>query len=156
MSQHYWCCRCLKRFDTEPTDACSCGHTGFEFNFDRAMGFSLAAQERSQKQLPIEPKCGTICPPPKPPSILLEAEELIHGERRKEYGPVSKSFAQVAKLWSVVFGIEVTPKQVALAMGCLKLQRELHKHKRDNLRDYAGYMALAQEIEDEAADASPL
>lgn len=72
-------------------------------------------------------------------SILQEAEELIHGDRAKAYGHPSKNFNNIAKGWSVIFGKDITPEQVALAMIWVKVSRQLNTPKRDNLTDIAGY-----------------
>lgn len=77
------------------------------------------------------------------PSILTEAEAIINGPRRDAYGPVEESFGKIAEGWSVVFGVKVTPRQVAHAMIWLKVCRDLNKSGRDNLVDIAGYAGLA-------------
>jgi len=82
----------------------------------------------------------------KPESILQEAERLINGDRREEYGDVKDSFNNIAAGWSVSFGKEVTGKQVALAMAWLKICRENNKSKRDNIVDIAGYAALIEKL----------
>jgi hypothetical protein len=85
--------------------------------------------------------------PPKE-SILLTADKLINGSKRDDYGNVWKSFNHVAIGWSVIFGIPVTPLQVALAQDWLKTCREIHQHKPDNLVDKAGYTGLADQVAD--------
>ena len=42
-------------------------------------------------------------------------------------------------MWSAILGQEVTPAQVGLCMIAVKVSRECHKPKRDNLVDIAGY-----------------
>lgn len=81
-------------------------------------------------------------------SVLQEAERLINGERRGEYGDVVKSFEDVATGWSLIIGTKVTAVEVALCMTWLKTMREVNKHKRDNLTDLAGYTGLAAQIAD--------
>ena len=81
-------------------------------------------------------------------SILEEADKLINGDRKEDYGDVRESFERIAKLWSVVLGIEVTSKQVNLCMMQLKMSREIGKHKRDNLVDICGYAALVDKLLD--------
>lgn len=81
-----------------------------------------------------------------PGSIFQEAEQIIHGERRAEYGSVTDSFAKVAKIWSAITKTEITPAQVGLMMIALKLVRESNKHKRDNLVDIMGYAGLLEII----------
>lgn len=79
-------------------------------------------------------------------SILQEAERLINGDRADAYGDAKESFENVAKGWSVIFGKEVTGRQVGLAMTWLKMCRENNNHKRDNLVDLAGYAALIEKL----------
>ena len=79
-------------------------------------------------------------------SILLEADRLINGERRQDYGDVRKSFDDVATGWSLIIGAPVTATQVALCMTWLKTMREVNAHKRDNLVDLAGYVGLASQL----------
>jgi hypothetical protein len=79
-------------------------------------------------------------------SILAEAEQIINGPRRDSYGPADESFKRIAKGWSVLFGVEVTSRQVALAMIWLKVCRDANKPARDNLTDIAGYAGLAEKL----------
>jgi hypothetical protein len=74
------------------------------------------------------------------PSIANEAVDLVTGDRQKAYGHPSKNFQETADLWSVVLGIPVTPEQVALCMVQVKIAREIHNPKRDNLVDAIGYL----------------
>lgn len=73
--------------------------------------------------------------------------KVISGERQESYGPPERNFENIAKIWSVIFGIEVTPSQVGWAMCAVKMAREAHSHKRDNVVDLIGYAALIGEIE---------
>ena len=72
-------------------------------------------------------------------NILEEANEITGGERNDSYGHPRTDFDRTAAFWSAIFGFPVTAEQVALCMIALKLSREVHKHKRDNLVDIAGY-----------------
>jgi hypothetical protein len=72
-------------------------------------------------------------------SILTEAQRLVHGDRNISYGHPLDDFQRTAKMWSVILGIEVHPEQVGLCMIALKISRECHRTKRDNLVDIAGY-----------------
>lgn len=82
-------------------------------------------------------------------SILQEAERLINGEKRTDYGPVQESFQRIADGWSMILnGYNVTPKQIALCMIWLKISRELEKDKRDNWVDMAGYAGLGGILND--------
>jgi hypothetical protein len=61
------------------------------------------------------------------------------------------NFERIAAIWSVVLGIKVTPEQVGLCMVGVKLAREAHMPKRDNLVDGAGYFGTVQMVIEERA-----
>lgn len=82
-------------------------------------------------------------------SILHEAEELINGDRQKDYDHPLDNFTRIAKIWSVILGIEVTPEQVGLCMVGTKLAREAFSPKRDNLVDGAGYFGTVEKVYEE-------
>lgn len=81
-------------------------------------------------------------------TILEEALRLVHGARQAAYSHPADDFAKTALIWQAILGIEIRPKQVALCMCGVKISRETHKHKRDNLVDLAGYAETAQMVED--------
>lgn len=78
--------------------------------------------------------------------ILQEAFRLINGERQSEYGEPCESFRRVAAMWSAYLGIEIDGHDVACLMVLLKIVRERHAHKADNLIDAAGYIGLAGDM----------
>lgn len=51
-------------------------------------------------------------------SVLVEAERIIHGERRTDYGGVVESFERIAALWSTTLGVPITAEQVAPCSEC--------------------------------------
>jgi hypothetical protein len=75
-------------------------------------------------------------------SILEEAQAAVL-ERGESYGDVEDSFADIAWGWSRILGFPdnqvLQPKTVGLMMIWLKIAREMHRPKRDNLVDIAGY-----------------
>ena len=81
-------------------------------------------------------------------SVLSLAEEIVGGERRAAYGDPGDSFARVATVWTAILGFPVTASQVVLCMAGLKLIREAHRHKPDNLVDLAGYARIAELIQE--------
>ena len=72
-------------------------------------------------------------------TVLQEAQRLISGEKRSEYGSPLQSFQTIAELWATILRAPVTQEQVALCMIGFKIAREMNAHKRDNLVDIAGY-----------------
>lgn len=74
-------------------------------------------------------------------SVLQEAERLIHGARQKDYGHPFDDFSKTAKRWETIFGVPVTPEQVALAMVDVKISRLLNTpDHRDSQVDIGGYI----------------
>jgi len=71
--------------------------------------------------------------------ILKEALDITQGDRLEDYGDSTVELNRIATLWSVIFETDITPNQVALAMIALKITRQMHKNKRDNWVDIAGY-----------------
>jgi hypothetical protein len=79
-----------------------------------------------------------------PDSILDEAKRLVHGARQESYGHPSEDFARTAGMWHALFGWDVDPHQVAMAMICVKLSRMVETPcKPDHYADSAGYSECA-------------
>jgi hypothetical protein len=73
------------------------------------------------------------------PTLAQEALAAVTGPRQRDYAHPRINFQRIADLWSPIFGITVTPEQVALAMIQVKVAREINRHTRDNLVDLVGY-----------------
>ena len=85
-------------------------------------------------------------------TVLEEAERIINGDRRAEYGGALESFTRIAALWSVVLDVEVTPHQVSLCLVQLKVARAIQGTltgvwHRDSYVDIAGYAGCSEKIE---------
>lgn len=93
-------------------------------------------------------------------SILQEAEQIINGPRRADYGPAQESFQAIADVWSVQLrkklrpGVVLEAREIALMMVTLKALREGNQPKRDNCVDIAGYGSLAHLCAQEDEDGS--
>jgi hypothetical protein len=87
-------------------------------------------------------------PAPTREQVLKEAEKLINGNRHEDYGSALENHERIAKMWEVILGNErITPSQVALCMGALKIARLAHdQSKTDSWIDLAGYAALGGEM----------
>ena len=81
--------------------------------------------------------------------ILQEAETLINGDRAKDYGDAYVNHKRIADMWSVVFGKEVTVRQVILCMIAMKVARLVHDSKEDSWVDVCGYAAVGGELDAE-------
>ena len=83
--------------------------------------------------------------------ILETAHSLINGERKEEYGDAKESFANIAKIWSIVLNHDIEAKDVAMCMIGLKMVRFVNSKNGhlDSLIDAAAYAALAREMIDD-------
>ena len=77
-----------------------------------------------------------------------EAVKIITGDRHESYGHPGDDLGGIAMMWSGLLNTRLTQplsgKDVALMMTALKLRREAHKAKPDNLIDAHGYLLCAQ------------
>ena len=82
--------------------------------------------------------------------ILKEAKELVAGDRQEDYGDKLKNHENIAKLWSAYLDKKITPHDVAICMGLVKIARLKHAHKRDSYVDLAAYAAITGEIDEKS------
>lgn len=90
-------------------------------------------------------------------SILYKAL-YITNNRVENYGDPVENLDNIAKLWNTYIKSKkinilsnenlLTSKDVAMMMILLKISREIHMPKEDNLIDIAGYCRLASAIEE--------
>lgn len=93
-----------------------------------------------------------IVPPPPPESILQEAHRLVHGDRQAAYSHPIDDYTRTGRMWGAILGIpDIDPRICCLMMAAVKVSRETHKHKRDNLTDLAGYAACAKMVAERQA-----
>lgn len=88
-------------------------------------------------------------------SVLQEAHEIIYGDREQTYGHPAKNLTQIAALWTAFLqakegneGIVLSAADVAMLMMLVKMARQQHQFKRDNIVDMCGYAALLARIEE--------
>lgn len=79
-------------------------------------------------------------------TLAQEADRLVNGDRQHDYGHPLDDFNRTALIWSAIFGIPVTPDQVALCMVGVKLSRTVNRHKRDSLVDMIGYVLTLDKV----------
>ncbi len=85
---------------------------------------------------------------PSPPIETLadKAKALVYGDRNKQYGSPAEDYERVSKVWSGLLcnklkpGECITKEEALMMMAALKLCREFHKHKDDNIIDAHGYL----------------
>lgn len=88
-----------------------------------------------------------VCPKRQPETILEEAQRLVHGERQAAYSHPIDDYTRTGRMWGAILGIgDIDPRICCLMMAAMKISRETHKHKRDNLTDLAGYAACAKMV----------
>lgn len=85
--------------------------------------------------------------------ILKTAENIVNGDREKQYGKAENNFKTIADLWVDYLAakddpMDIEPKDVAAMLALLKIARIASGHaKEDNWVDLAGYAACGGEIE---------
>jgi hypothetical protein len=94
-------------------------------------------------------------------SILTEALKVTGGDRQENYGHPLANHVRIAELWNGYLVAKsvtpdgsrdnrismLTPSDVAAMMVLLKIARNMHKPKRDNLTDAAGYCRCLSRIQ---------
>lgn len=91
--------------------------------------------------------------------LLLDANDIVNGDRNREYGDPYESFSKIRDLWNSLGythkGKSLTVLDVGIMMIALKLARASHKGDvYDSLLDICGYATLSnythlKEMEDE-------
>ena len=81
-------------------------------------------------------------------SILTEAQDIVNGSRHTDYGSAIESFSKIASVASLICGKDLTAADCVKVLQAVKLVRQSHKHKRDNLVDLAGYTEILNQIEE--------
>jgi len=79
-------------------------------------------------------------------SITKEAQELVNGERQKDYGDMKESFVRIAGLWSAYLGVHVDYLDVGKMMILLKVSRAKHNNHRDSYVDIVGYVECIDKL----------
>lgn len=75
-----------------------------------------------------------------PESVLEEAQRLVHGDRGDDYGHPAEDFTRAGRMWGAILDRDdIPPELVGLCMVAVKISREVHRPKRDNRVDMAGY-----------------
>lgn len=85
--------------------------------------------------------------------VMDEAAEIINGERNEHYGEPEDNFRNIAEMWNAYlrprYGFDkLDAYDVAMLMVLMKVARNGHYRKLDNLVDIVGYTAHAGDIDD--------
>lgn len=81
-------------------------------------------------------------------NILKHAENIIYHrteEQERKYGPMDEMIERTAHFASSMSKSEITPEQVFCVLIGLKLTRESHAHRYDNILDALAYLAAYHE-----------
>ena len=76
-------------------------------------------------------------------SICQEAHEIVNErdqEKDREYGPFSEGMDRAAQVFNGMTGLNITGKEMYIALIALKFSRESYNHRRDNLLDAVAYL----------------
>ena len=87
-------------------------------------------------------------------TVCQEADRLVIGDRQADYDHPLVDFTRTGRMWGAILEEwardpeqPVPPRLVGLCMAALKISREVHKHKRDNLVDGCGYFKTVDMVE---------
>ncbi len=75
--------------------------------------------------------------------LLADAENVITGERQRDYGLPEINHQRTAGFWSIYLGIKVTPFQVCIMNDLQKTARGMEKVTPDFFVDKVGFVANA-------------
>lgn len=90
-------------------------------------------------------------------TALQEAQRIVYGDRRADYGHPLDNFTMTVNLLNARFadilrpGAALKPEDFADIMELAKIAREANRHSRDNQVDRAGYAGTRQEVFEERA-----
>lgn len=86
-----------------------------------------------------------------PETICAEADRLVSGERSSDYGHPLDNYTAIAGAAGALELDVSIPEHAALFMVLTKISREVHRPKRDNRVDMAGYAKVVDLIHEERA-----
>lgn len=77
-------------------------------------------------------------------NILKKAHAIVYErteEQSRNYGDIQESMIKAATIASHISGELVTPEMIYISIISIKLSRESHAHKEDNLLDAVAYIS---------------
>ncbi len=85
-------------------------------------------------------------------NILIQAHRIVFErseEKERQYGPFRQSMERATEIFNLISpDTELSTQDMYRAMIALKLSREAHAHKKDNLLDLVAYIAALDDYED--------
>jgi hypothetical protein len=82
--------------------------------------------------------------------VLIEANSLVYGNRQASYSHPMDDYTRTSALWNTILADKLkeslTAEDAIMCMIMVKASRQVHKHKRDNLVDMAGYAQCMQRV----------
>ena len=85
-------------------------------------------------------------------NILKKANEIVNDrseEKERQYGPFNESMSRMRDIFNSMTGLNLETKHMYQAMIAMKLSRECHSHKKDNLLDACAYIGAMDNYLDE-------
>jgi hypothetical protein len=118
----------------------TCDGVGTLDNWEKSTGARIEVAHARSRGMPVQDYLDWVTGGvPRAPTIFEEAEKLVYGPREHAYGHPKEDFTRTAMIWTAILGKSITAQQVALCMVGVKMSRECHAHKADNLIDGCGY-----------------
>ena len=78
--------------------------------------------------------------------MIEEAQKIVEGDRKEEYGDKSESFMRIARFWSAYLNVSIDSLDVAKMMILLKVSRAKNTNHRDSFVDIIGYVHCVDEL----------
>jgi len=80
--------------------------------------------------------------------LLVEADDLVGGDRKIMHGEFDANHEGIAKIWSVILKTPIRADQVTLCMAGLKIARASNpdSYNRDNFVDGAAYLSMTNAL----------
>lgn len=85
-------------------------------------------------------------------SILEDAQKLVNGDRKDEYGDMKECFTMIAQLWSSYLQVSISSADVAQMMILLKVVRGRNGYSYSSNIDIAGYAYCSDLINRERSE----
>lgn len=83
---------------------------------------------------------------------MQEALNLVYGDRQASYGSPREAYIALAKVWSGLLADklkeDITPEQAVLMLAAMKINRQSHRPKRDNVVDLHGYGLVLSRVQE--------